>query len=92
MAKKKQVEPSDWLEQKIKAINESKMPESQKMDLLKEIGAIQEQDDEGKVPFAVYAKVKAIGKDLHKAMLVYPKAAGVEKATIAEWSEIFKNF
>lgn len=91
MAKKKQVE-ENWLESKIKAINESKMPELQKNKLLKEIGALSEESNEGKIPFLVYAKIKAIGVELQKAMTAYPKAKGVVKATIAEWNEIFKNF
>jgi len=88
MAKKKQVEPSDWLDSKIKAIGESKMPEAQKTALLKEIGALSE-DSEGKVSFIIFAKVKKIEDSIHKAMMAYTK---IQSATIAEWEQIFKKF
>ena len=81
-----------FLEKKIKAINESQMPEEQKIALLKEIGAIKEESTDGKIPFIIYAKVKKIGTDRHKAMLAYPEATGVSLASIEEWDEIFKNF
>ena len=90
MAKKKQVEKSDWMDQKIQAINDSKMPEAQKHALLKEIGALPDKD--GGITFAVYAKIKGISKERHKAMMSFPKAVGVEKASVEEWNEIFKNF
>lgn len=81
-----------FLDKKIQAINESQMPEEQKIALLKKLGVIKEESLEGKVPFIIYAKVNKISSEQHKAMLAYPKATGVSLASIEEWNLIFKEF
>lgn len=86
------VPESSFLDNKIAAVNESAMPEAQKIALLKKIGAIKEDSTDGKVPFIIYAKIKKISVDQHKAMLAYPKAKGVSLAPINQWEEIFKEF
>lgn len=90
-AKKEAVEGADWIEQKAQAIRDSKLPESQKHSMLKEIGAIKGEDVE-EISFAVYAKTKGIPKDRHAAMKAYPAAKGVKSAPMAKWEEIFKSF
>lgn len=87
-----EVGETSFLDKKIQAINESQMPEGQKIALLKELGVIKEESLEGKVPFVIFAKVNKISVDQHKAMLAYPKAKGVSLASIAEWNQIFKEF
>jgi hypothetical protein len=77
---------------KAEAIMASSMPESQKKEYLKQIGAVAEPSDAGKVPFHIFAKVKKVPPSRHKAMLVYPKARGISLATIEEWEQIFKSF
>lgn len=86
------VKESSWLEKKIKAINESAMPDSQKKALLKEIGAVSVESMEGKIPFAVYARVRKIEIGRQKAMLAYPKAKATSVASLEEWDMIFKEF
>jgi len=77
---------------KASTIAASKLPESHKLAYLKQIGAVQEPSDEGKVGFSVYARLKKIDGSLHKAMLAYPKAKGISVATLVEWDEVFKKF
>jgi len=80
------------LEAKVKAIMESAMPESQKQEYLRQIGAITPASDEGKIPYNVYAKVRRVPRESHNAMMVYPKAKNVRLASLGEWDEIFKDF
>lgn len=77
---------------KAELIIESKMPEAQKLEYLKQIGAIAEESESDKIPFLVYSKIKKIPVSLHNAMLAYPKAKGVKAATFQVWEEIFKSF
>jgi hypothetical protein len=79
------------LETKADAIRRSKMPESQKIQYLQEIGFLPKTEQKG-VPFSVYAKVRKISKWHHSAMCAYPGAQGISLATLKEWDEIFKNF
>jgi hypothetical protein len=84
---KKNVEPID----KAQIIRDSKMPEEQKLNSLKKIGAIPDKGEEG-ITFGVYAKVRKINASRHKAMMAYPKAKDIRLATLQEWDEIFKDF
>lgn len=88
---KKKFREEDFLTKKIKAIKESKMPEDQQNEMLKEIGALCEARQEG-IPFTVYAKIKQIPKTMHKAMQLYPQAKNVSLASLKEWEIIFKDF
>lgn len=80
------------IDPKVKAIMESAMPDAQKQEYLREIGAIKGESDEGKIPFNVYAKLRKVSKDTHVAMMRYPKAKVIRLASLDEWDEIFKNF
>ena len=80
------------LDIKLKAIEESKMPEAQKMALLKELGVVKESKVDGKITFASFAKIRSIVHSKHEAMKFYPPALNVRLATLKEWDEIFKNF
>jgi hypothetical protein len=86
------VAESSWLEKKIKAINESAMPEAQKKALLKEIGAIHDESADGKIPFNVYARIRKIEIGRQKAMMAYPKARLKNMNSLEEWDQIFKEF
>ena len=88
----KDSDPKDDMTKKVKTIIESRMPEEQKKIYLKQIGAVKEEDYEGKVSFGVYAKAKKIEISRHLAMKAYPKAKIVRLATLEEWDEIFKEF
>ncbi len=91
LEKKKFKEEEDFVTKKTKAIRESKMPEDQQKEMLKEIGVLCEARQEG-IPFTVYAKIKKIPKTMHKAMQLYPKAKNVSLASLQEWEIIFKDF
>jgi len=84
-------EPLSLRDEKIKAIQDSKMPESQKNAYLKEMGVVVEAVQEG-VPFSVFAKIKNIPGTMHKAMMVYPKVKGVRLASVQKWEELLKDF
>jgi hypothetical protein len=88
-AEKKQ--EASWLDKKIEAIKKSAMPEEQKQALLVEIGAVKDVPQEG-IPFHVYAKIKGIPEEKHKAHLAFPKAKDVRLASPVQWDEIFKGF
>ena len=78
---------------KADAIRNSNMPEAQKEKYLRAIGAIAEKAfDPSEVDFSVYATVRGISVDRKKAMLVYPQASGVKRATLQKWDEIFSKF
>lgn len=79
------------VQDKIKSIKESKMPEKQKEDLLKEMGLITEESPKG-IPFNVFAQIKKIPSTMRKAMQLYPKAKNVSLASLEEWESIFKDF
>lgn len=79
------------VESKAAAIRSSKMPESQKMEYLQEIGAEPKPALAG-IPFPVYAKIRNIAKSRHSAMLAYPKAKSISLAALEEWDAIFKDF
>ena len=76
---------------KIEVIKASKMPDWQKQKLIEELEGSKE-DLTGKIPFAVYAKIKKLGSSMQKAMLAYHGAKSIRLATLAEWDEIFKSF
>ena len=86
------VKESSWLEKKIKAINDSAMPESQKKALLKEIGAIRDESTDGMIPFNVYARIRKIEIGRQKAMMAYPKAKIKSMASLEVWDQIFTEF
>jgi hypothetical protein len=88
--KKKAPQKKFSKEEKIKAIKSSKMPDSQKQAYISELEG--EKVEKKGVPYAVYAKVKGIPSDMQKAMLAFPKAKGIEVATLKQWDEIFKDF
>ncbi len=74
-------------------IRNSKMPEWQKREALIAIGVLKSPPEPvGKVSFKVYAKVKKIHPDMHRAMLAYPSVKGVDLATLKEWDEKLKGF
>lgn len=78
---------------KEESIRASKMPESQKIEALMAIGAIEKPANPvGRVSFKVYAKVKNIDPKYHRAMLAYPSVQGVELATLEEWAQKLKGF
>lgn len=77
---------------KAAAIKESKLPDAHKASYLKQIGDTKEVSDADKIPFSVYAVMRKLDGSSHKAMLAFPKAKGVSKATLIEWDEIFKDF
>jgi hypothetical protein len=79
------------MEQKIKSIVDSKMPESQKQEYLKSLNP-EIDSGEGKMPFHIYARIRKIVPSMHKAYMVYPKAKAVKMATLEQWDEIFKEF
>jgi len=96
MNKEKFEEKSEKFEKKqkpskIDVIKSSKMPIWQKKALIEELEGKSEKLD-GKVPFAVYARIKKLGSTMQKAMLAYPGAKNVSLATVEEWDLIFKNF
>lgn len=76
---------------KIESIKASKMPDWQKKELLDKLEP-KAESLEGKIPFAIYAKIKKLGSSMQKAMQAYPEAKKVSLATLKEWDEIFKNF
>ena len=78
-------------DEKVKAIQESKMPLKQKEELLKEIGVLKEDAPKG-VTFTIYAQVKKITKTMHKAMQLYSEKKKVSLASLEEWESVFKDF
>ena len=78
---------------KAEQIKKSNMSESEKKRYLIQLGI--EEDGakvEKAVPFSIYATVKKIPQGLRGAMQVYPAAKGVEKASLKQWDEIYKDF
>lgn len=75
---------------KAQEILDSNMPKWKKDEYLEQLGKVKQK--KSGIPFPVYAKIKKIPQHLHKAMLVFPKAKGVELASLEEWDQIFKNF
>jgi len=91
----KEVKLPDAPKDKAKQILESNMSEDEKEKYLRRLGlkADSGEKQEGKlIPFPIYAKIRKIKPELHKAMQVYPKAKGLKGASLAEWDEIFKSF
>lgn len=77
---------------KIERIKNSKMPEEQKTALLKELGVIEENSDEGGVSFVVYAKIKKLSSSMTKALAASKRVKNVRLASIEEWDLIVKDF
>ena len=75
---------------KIKAIEESKMPQWQKDQCKVEL--IGKKSDGEKISFEVYVLRKRVPKHLNPGMRAYPKAKGIMSATMGQWEEIFKDF
>jgi len=79
------------LEDKIKTIQDSRMPESQKAEYIERL--IPKKDENvNRIPFSVYVKIRKIRKALVSGMIAFPKAKGVTVASLEEWDEIYKNF
>ena len=89
-AKKEEPKKSS-LEKKLKAIDDSKMPQWQK-DHYKATLTGGEVVETGKISFTVYANMKKIPEHLREGMKHYPPAKDKGSATLAEWEEIFKSF
>jgi len=88
--KKKEIKTEREVRDKRQEILDSKMPEWQKQEYIEQLFG-KKKEVKG-VPFSVYARLKKVPEQLHKAMLVFPSVKGVETATLEEWDRIFKNF
>ena len=74
-------------------VRASKLPQHKKDEYLARLaGEKAAANNEEQITLDVYLAVAGIKPGHKKAMLVYPKAKGVQKATLAEWKEIFKGF
>ncbi len=89
-AKTKAVKPKLDIEKKIKAIKESKMPESQKEAYLERLGV--KKEDIKAISLKIYLAKKGIDSGLLAAYQAYPLAKNISLATPSEWDEIFKKF
>lgn len=84
-------EGGNVLEDKIKTIQESRMPEEQKAEYIERL--IPKKDENvNRIPFSVYVKIRKIRKALVSGMIAFPKAKGVTIASLEDWDEIYKNF
>ena len=78
---------------KAKEVMDSKMSDSEKKRYLIHLGVENEGElAEKVVSFGVYAVIKKIPAHLQSAMKAYPKAKGIETASVKQWEEIFKSF
>jgi len=84
-------EAGSVLEDKIKTIQESRMPEQQKAAYI-EMLTPKNDENVNRIPFAVYVKIRKIRKTLMSGMIAFPAAKGVTVASLEEWDEIYKNF
>lgn len=75
---------------KIAKVEASKMPDSQKSELIKKLK--NESSTDSLISFSVYAQRKKIKAYLRDPMRSYPPAKGVASATFEGWEEIYKNF
>lgn len=91
--KKKEVAASFDVEKKIKEIEASKLPESEKKAYIARLtGNKSDPAAVNRVPFTVWANRRNIRQNIRVGMLAFPKAKGVANATFEEWDTIFKDF
>lgn len=88
---KESIKPAKFnVDKKIETIKASNMPEKQKEEYIRSLQGPGEKD-EG-VTLGVYFRIKSIEKTKADAMKFYPKAVGVNVATISGWDKIFSDF
>jgi len=79
------------VEEKIKAIKKSEMPEEQKREYIATLTNAGSPPKDA-VPLNVYFRLRRIVPAFHDSMRAYKNAKGVSVATPAQWDEIFKGF
>lgn len=81
------------VEKKIKEINASGLPESEKREYIARLtGNKSDATAADRVPFTVWANSRNIRQNIRVGMLAFPKAKGVADATFEQWDSIFKDF
>lgn len=91
-AKKEEVKAFD-VEKKIKEIEASNLPASEKREYIARLtGNKSDPAAADRVPFTVWANRRSIRQNIRVGMLAFPKAKGVASATFEEWDTIFKDF
>ena len=84
--------PLSVVEEKIKKIKASKMPKEQKEWYVKKLMGEEPVEENGLIPFEIYAKIKNIKGGEYVGKESFADSQNIKKLKLESWDELFKKF